>query len=385
MLVSTILTGIKFRFTLFSGLLSIAAIHSLSSAILSNYNSIALTHWVEFLKIIVISYLITMLIRSEKDLKMALIVISLSMGLEGAKQGWIRLITSPGSINENSHEMLGDNNGVAVGMLMVVPILLALYQTIERKIIKYGFLFLVIGVIYRALSTYSRGGFLTFLTMCIIFWLRSEHKTRTLITIVLIAVLLLPTLPQSFWDRMDTMTNTDGEERESSAASRIYYWELAFEMAKNNPLFGVGHNVYQQEYDAYDYTGGRWGNRRVVHSAWFGILSEWGFPGIILFMGIYIYSLYLCIQASRKCKKKPEYKSLRIYSNSILTTLIAASVGISFLSFQYLEMLWHFFALAVVSNQVLNTQIANEDNTANGINGNAYEFVHLYDNGIAKG
>ena len=356
LLASTFITGVKLRFTLFAGLLSLAAVHSLLSAVLSDYSTAALSSWMNFIKLIVISYLLTMLVRSEKELKITLIVISLSLGVEGAKQGWVRLITSPGSVNTNGQPFLGDNNGVAIGMIMLAPLLFALYQTTERKLIKYGFLFLAIGVMYRALSTYSRGGFLAFFAMLIIFWLRSKHKVRTLFIVAILCVLILPTFPEEFWDRMNTITVDGGEDREGSAASRLYYWELGLEMAKSSPVFGIGHESYSRAYNAFDITDGQWGPNRAVHSSWFGILAEWGFLGLALFLSIYFYSLYSCVQARKKCKNNPELKSFLIYNNGIETSLLAGAVGISFLTFQYLEMLWHFFALAVVSNQILSVQ-----------------------------
>jgi len=350
LLLSTFITRVKFRFTLFAGLLSLASIHSLISVVQSDYSDVAFSYWTEFIIVVVISYLITMLVQSEKDLKITLTVITLSLGLEGAKQGWFHLMLSPGSPNNNQHTVLGDNNGVAVGMLMLLPVLFALFQTTEKKLIKYGFLFLTIGVMYRALSTYSRGGFLAFLVMCIIYWLRSKNKLKLAIATVLLFALILPTLPQAFWDRMDTIT-MNSEEMDASAAGRIYFWQIALEMVKDNPIFGVGHRAYNDAYRVYDRTEDR--IARAVHSAWFGILAEWGFPGIILFLTIYSYSIYSCVKARRWCKNNPESKSLSIYINSIETSLITASVGITFLAQQYLEMLWHFFALAVVCNQIV--------------------------------
>ena len=363
LLISTFVTSIKLKFTSFAGLLSLAVVHSLISTIMSNYSSVSFPYWMEFLKIAVISYLITMLIRSEKDLKITLIVISLSLGLEGAKQGWYHLLLHPGSINTNTHPVFGDNNGVAVGMLMLAPILLVLYQTMERKIFKYGFLFIAIGVIYRALSTYSRGGFLAFIAMCFIFWLRSEYKIRIALFVVLILAILLPTLPQQFWDRMDTITVNEGEVREASSANRIYFWKIAVEMANDNPLFGVGHNAYMSAYNTYDHSNGLYGRSRAAHSSWFSLLAEWGFLGLILYLSVYFYSLFSCAQARKKIKNYSKSKFLKNCIQGIETSLITGGVGITFLSLQYLEMLWHFFALAVAINQILRVQDATESAT----------------------
>ena len=61
-----------------------------------------------------------------------LIVIGLSLGFEAAKQGWAQFILNPGASNINTHPALGDNNGVALAMFMLVPILAALGATADR-------------------------------------------------------------------------------------------------------------------------------------------------------------------------------------------------------------------------------------------------------------
>jgi hypothetical protein len=80
-----------------------------------------------------IGYLMLMLIDDFVKFRAVLLVMALSLGLEGAKQGWFYLLTSPGGPNTNPIPFLGDNNGVAVGMLMLVPIFTLLAQTTPGK------------------------------------------------------------------------------------------------------------------------------------------------------------------------------------------------------------------------------------------------------------
>jgi hypothetical protein len=51
---------------------------------------------------------------------------------------------------------------------------------------------------------------------------------------------------------------------------------------------------------------------------------------------------------------------LKQYAVAIETTLLAAAVGGTFLSFQYVEMLWHFFGISIAMEQIalitLNSQ-----------------------------
>ena len=74
--------------------------------------------------------------------------------------GQVRHILHPGGSNDNILPNLGDNNGVAVGMLMLVAMFTALNNTATTSREKWVCRFFIVGVAYRAISTYSRGGFL---------------------------------------------------------------------------------------------------------------------------------------------------------------------------------------------------------------------------------
>jgi probable O-glycosylation ligase (exosortase A-associated) len=351
--VSTAVTGRKFKFNQFTAFLLIIAVQSFISTLLSSHFDICFSYWVNFLKVLVVSYLITILVTSERELKIVFLLIALSLGFEGAKQGWANMVLNPGAPNNNEIPFLGDNNCVAVGMLMLVPIFRSLFPSINKRIFKIGFIIMIVGVVYRALSTYSRGGFLSFCALCVMWWFRSKNKLISLIAIILIAAIILPIFPQSFWDRMGTIS-TDENKTDRSAFSRVHFWKVGFDMALNNPLFGVGVYGYKYEFDKYDYTHGEYGTGRSVHSMWFGILSELGFIGMILFLGIYFYSWYMCTATRKKCRNIPELSYLANYSSAIEVGLVVCAIGGTFLPFQYVEMLWHYFALSSTIYSIAN-------------------------------
>ena len=371
-LLSAFVTGKKIKFTLFSFLLVIILVLSLVSTLVSDYTASCWPFWIDFFKIILIAFLIPIIVSSEKEFKITLIVITLSLGLEAAKQGWVNLILSPGTVNDNSIPFLGDNNCVAVGMLMLAPISLALAQSYKEKLFKYAFFFLSIGIIYRAISTYSRGGFIALACMFIIWWTRSNHKIRLLIITALIAALIIPVLPQSFWDRMGTIT-TNQSEMDASSSGRLHFWNVGFQMALNRPMFGVGHNGYMYAYNSFDSSNGQYGSSRAVHSMWFGILSEWGFIGMLLFLIIYFYSWQACSRTIRKCRNNPELQPLANYASALETSLITAAAGGTFVPFQYIEMLWHFFALAITIEQLV---FAHELSQTHQLDETANSFLH---------
>jgi probable O-glycosylation ligase (exosortase A-associated) len=242
-------------------------------------------------------------------------------------------------------------------------VLLALAQTSTRLQARWGFRFLAVGTVLRAVSTYSRGGLLAFVTMCGVYWMRSTRKVVTLVAMVVLAFGVLSLMPSQYWDRMSTLKTTDQEQMDESAAGRVYFWGLAIDMAVANPLFGVGHNGYSRAFDRFDETGGKYGMSRAVHSTWFGVLADLGFPGLALFVAIFIASWFRCSSARKEALARGD-TNLAAFAGALQTALTSFAIGGTFLSFQYVEMLWHFVALSIalrnIASQAAVTSTATE-------------------------
>src|SRR5262245_45685902 len=251
LLVSTLVSRKRFILDSYVILISLFLVHTLTSTLLSPYYEYSFPYWKDFLKRIIVGYLMLVLVDDFPKFRMVLLVIALSLGIAEARQGWIYMVTSPGWPNTNPLPFLGDNNGVAVGMLMLVPIFALLAQTTPRKWARSFYWFLLIGVLYRALSTHSRGGFLASCFLGGIYWLQARQKIRTLVVLLAIMVIVVPNLPDTFWTRMDTI-NTSSEEYDESALGRLHFWQVALNMAQAHPILGVGFNAFNIAYDKYD-------------------------------------------------------------------------------------------------------------------------------------
>ena len=356
LVIRTLLSGIPIRVDARTVLLLLFLGHSFLSAWLGLNREYSLGYWQEFAKVIIVSILLMNIIRTAAELRLVLIVITLSLGFEAVKQGWAQLILNPGQRNDNWVPFLGDNNLVAVGMAMLLPIVGALGAT-STGWRKRAFQFMSIGVLYRGLSTYSRGGFLSLGAVSAIWFWRSEHKLKTLAAVVIAAVLILPVLPQQFWDRMSTIT-APAEERDDSQQGRLHFWQVAVVMANDRPLIGVGHRGYEPAYNTYDFSEGRYLTNRAVHSAWFGVLGDLGYPGLLLFLAIIISSLVTCRKVRLSARRGEIPGPLGPYAIALESSLIAFMVGGSFVSFQYCEMLWHFFALSIALDRVAVAEAA---------------------------
>src|SRR4030095_12954155 len=199
-----------------------------------------------------------------------------------------------------------DNNGVAIGMLVLVSIFIALARTSSRRTEKWFHRFVATGVLYRAIATYSRGGFVAGGAMALLYFLRSKRKLTALVALVIVCGVTLPVMPSAFWDRMATITidpRSGRPEVDASSLGRLHFWNVALVMAADRPLTGVGHNAYVAAYDRYDTSGGAFGKDRSVHSLWFGILAELGYPGLVLFVATLGLAWFSCLRTRRR--KRP--------------------------------------------------------------------------------
>jgi len=69
---------------------------SVLSLFTSDFMAQCLPYWTEFLKVILVCILMTVLIRDRQQFRIALWVITWSLGFETAKQGWAQLVVNPG-------------------------------------------------------------------------------------------------------------------------------------------------------------------------------------------------------------------------------------------------------------------------------------------------
>jgi probable O-glycosylation ligase (exosortase A-associated) len=306
------------------------------------------TSWVffqDFTKVLLITYLIVVLVTDRTQFRLVLLVIAMSLGFETAKQGWANLVRAPGAQNNNPIAFLGDNNGVAMGTMMLLPILGALAQTASARWERLMHRFVAFGVFMRGISTYSRGGFLGAGALAGIIIVRSERKLRAIIVVALLTALVWNIMPQTFWDRMNTITVEEGEQRDESAEGRLYFWKVAIWMADAKPMTGVGLFGFTKAYQSYN-RDGVFGGDRAAHSVWFGVLGDLGYPGLLLFMANIFMAFWSCWRVGRMTRKIPELRHLKIYANALTSTLVVYCVTGSFLAQQYSEFAWHIFGLS---------------------------------------
>jgi probable O-glycosylation ligase (exosortase A-associated) len=347
---TALLSGQAFVMTARIGLLLAFFAQTLVSTFFAEHFAWSWTYWIEFAKVVLVSYLIVVLVSDRRRFRLAILVIAYSVGFECAKQGWTQLLLNPGGQNNNIVVFLGDNNGVALGTMMLVPLFGALVRTATSRSEAFVHRFFLVGVFMRGITTYSRGGFVAAGIIGLLTLYRSQHKIRALIGVVVMAALVSSVMPEKFWDRMATIT-ASSKELDASARGRLHFWEVATAMANAKPFTGVGFNGFERSYAAYDTTKD-FGEDRSVHSVWFGLLSELGYPGLLLFVAILLSSISSCRQVGAIATRDPSRSDLGHYAQALSTSLFVYAAGGTFLPAQYNEMLWHFVGMTIALHRI---------------------------------
>lgn len=199
-----------------------------------------------------------------------------------------------------SNSGLYESSTISTVAIAIVPIILwlARYGTIfppEWRVRVFAAC-LIFACLLIPVGTEARTG-LVCIGVLAMLMLRDAKRRITYMCLTGIACLLaLPMLPQSFTERMDTISTYQADE---SASTRIAVWAWTWDYVKEHPL-GGGFEAYRQNklrvQTVETNTSGsvqiidqqlQEDKARAYHSSYFEMLGEQGFPGLILFLLIH--------------------------------------------------------------------------------------------------
>lgn len=294
----------------------------------------ALAYWTAtYWKIAIMVLAITWLVRTPKDFALAgraLIIgsalvsfVAISNKLKG-----IGLVEGTRvTIARDIGSVLGDPNDLA--LILLFPLGFAVTLIVYRTG-WFNRLFGAVGaalIIWAIVATQSRGGLLGILAVCGVVGLRVIKSKTLLITIAMVAGLGL-FAAMGINNRASGGAHEEGIDE--SAMGRIYAWGAAWKMATSRPLTGVGLDNFVANYFFYS---DHWdGMNHAVHSTWFNVLSETGFPGFFTFVFMIIVvgtSAYRSMLRLAEARAPPLLEAMAL---SLVAGVVGFCVGGTFLT-----------------------------------------------------
>ncbi len=309
------------------------------------YPDLAWSMWRKTSKVLLMCLITIPLFIDRKKLKYLFLTIGLSLGFLGLK-GAVFTILNAGQWNVRGPDgsFISGEGDFGLALNMTLPILFYLAREEENKKFK---MFLYSTFVMSAVSvifTYRRGAFLGLAAVIFMLALKARKKV-IVVGILSVALIVTPFfIPAQWTERMETITTY---KQSSSAMGRIYAWQTAFNVAKDRPLTGSGFDGLSSVTIA-KYSPSPYDTARDVHSIYFEVLGEHGFPAF----GLFILLLLFCFLDLRRIKKAtsgvPSAGWIGSYSDMLQVSLIAYMVGGTFLGRAYFDLFYHLVATVVI-------------------------------------
>lgn len=299
------------------------------------------------LKIQLVNFITLSLLYSEKRIKYFIAVIAFSVGFYGIKGG-IFTITSGGGerVWGPPGGFFEGNNELALTLLMIIPMFFFMAKNFEpiasRKWARLA-TYVAIGLIaIAAIGSQSRGAMLASCAVLFFLWLKSNKKFVTGIIAVIAVVSVYSFMPQSWHDRMASTFQENEEDYDGSAQGRLNAWRFAFNYANDNILGGgfdaftpINFHIYAPDPDLF----------QDAHSIYFQVLGNFGYIGLIMFIGLSFASWRKAKAIHKECKDDTERIWMSDLAQMLQLSLIAYGVGGAFLGLAYFDLPYHIFAI----------------------------------------
>jgi probable O-glycosylation ligase (exosortase A-associated) len=309
-------------------------------------------------KILLMVFVTIMLSQTRERVHTLLLVAAVSIGFFGLKGGLWALATGgeSGYVLGPEGSFIGDNNGLALGLNMTLPILFFLAWEEKRSwlraILWAMFAFSVVAIPF----TYSRGGFLALVVVLTLLMTRTRFKWMIVPLGAVGAMVLVSFLPERFFDRINTIaTYTE----DGSAMSRIYAWRVGWGLALDYPILGGGFRVFPHPEIWQKYVPD-WPFPGVhnAHSIYFQTLGELGFTGFFCFFGMLGCTLLSLHTIRKQAAGLRDGGWLVNYAFMVETSLLAYLIAGAFYNLGAFDLVYFLVAMTIVMRRLLADELA---------------------------
>jgi probable O-glycosylation ligase (exosortase A-associated) len=349
------------RFTLRQGLILVLLVYCYFSTQQADFPVEAKVKWDWVWKALVFAAFLPLTLRTKLRLEAAALIMVLSLGTI-VIDGGLKTVFGGGGYGTLAL-LVQENAGLYEGSILstaaIATIPLALWLARHGTVFKpdWRVWAFVAGLIFSCLlipvGTAARTGLVCAAVLGVLMLRTARHKFLLAAGCAVGLVAAIPFLPQSYLNRMDTLTNTSGDE---SASTRVQVWEWTLDYVKKHP-WGGGFDAYRQNSFTY-WTAKKEGeppNERVVysqvtdegrayHSSYFEMLGEQGWFGLGLWLWLQLLGVWH-MERIRWQFRRAEEEDGRSWQRGLATALQQAQivylvgslfVGIAFQPFIYM-------------------------------------------------
>lgn len=243
-----------------------------------------------------------------------------------------------------------DSNDFALALTMLLPLLLCGWRLAEKTWMRASMLGMAPVVVIAVVLTQSRGGFLALAAVLGAWALVTRGRVFKIALAPAAVLAFLALAPASYLERITTIQNYS---HDSSARDRLSSWKVAWKIAEDRPLTGVGPGNFLAVYDRYKNDLRR---PHVAHNTPLQMLANAGIPALAAFLLIQIYGMATAARIARRARVRrrnagtPAVRErlewLDSMGTGIALALLAFLVGSQFLSRDEMDLFYLLTGLA---------------------------------------
>jgi len=251
----------------------------------------------------------------------------------------------------NKASLTQNPNDLALMINLILPLSVALFLIYRKPLTRALLLGAILLDAVTVLITYSRGGFLTLATIVTVYlWkLRNQPERSWAWAAIFVALLCVPFLPSSYFDRLGSITDINAD-RTGSAQERWTDTVTSINYVLAHPIIGAG--VGMTTLALNEAHGAVW---RVVHNVYLEYAVDLGVPGLILFLLLFIGCLKSAAFVQRRSASVPALRDLYFLAEGIQVSLVAFAVAGQFHPAGYHFYFYYIAGLAVAAKALYQT------------------------------
>jgi probable O-glycosylation ligase (exosortase A-associated) len=299
----------------------------------------------EFAKIMVMVFVTLMMVNTRERMHRLVWMIVVSLGFYGVKGGLFTVLGGGVShVLGPAGSFISDNNALALALCMTLPFMRYLQLQAPRKMVRIGLGLGMLLTCVAVLGTYSRGGLIGLVIVASALFLKGRRRLAVIVIMVVVGFAAYNFMPPQWIARMNTLQNAT---KVNTAETRIQSWKFAANLAIHRPLVGGGFDDYKSSalWVTYAPEGAK---QRAIHSIYFRVLSEQGFPGLMLFLMLLFVSWRNCSRVRKMAHGASEHKWAYDLASMLQVSLVAFTVAGAFLPMTYFDLVYQLIALSAL-------------------------------------
>ncbi|MBC9179139.1 putative O-glycosylation ligase, exosortase A system-associated [Pseudoroseomonas ludipueritiae] len=306
---------------------------------------------------VILGLLLTAALLTERRRVHALVwVMIISIGYYGVRGGIFSIVTGGQyRVWGPDQTMITDNNHLAAAMLVTLPLMHYLRLHSKHRVVRQLLLAAMVLTLLATVASYSRGALLGLMAIAGMMWLRSKRKVISAVVMTACLAGAIAFMPGQWGERMESITTY---QQDASASERLVLWGISLDLALQRPLVGSGFTgPYNREVVDTVAPGGP---ARAVHSIWFELLGEHGFPTFFIWSGLSLTGLLYAIRLSRMTRHRPDLAWAHDLGRMGQVSIMAYLVSGSFLSLSYWDFYWTLLVVIAATHALAKRALAGE-------------------------